>query len=65
MVTMTEESTEEAIGHFNFVLSLEHETDDKELLSIANFWKGRLPADEGRYDQALEFAVRAETWPWK
>jgi tetratricopeptide (TPR) repeat protein len=58
MATMAEESTEEAIRHFNFVLSLEHETDDKELLSIANFWKGRCLRMKGEYDQSLEFAVK-------
>src|SRR5579872_1865895 len=41
MVAMAEESTDEAMRHFECVLSLEEETDDQELLSIANFWKGR------------------------
>src|SRR5215471_1771351 len=31
MVAMTEESTEEALCHFDFVLSLEQETDDQEV----------------------------------
>src|ERR1700678_1368629 len=39
MVAMAGESTEEAIHHFEFVLGLEQEIDDHELLSIANFWK--------------------------
>ena len=58
MVAMAEESTEEALGHFEFVLSLEQETDDQELLSIANFWKGRCLRIKGEYDQALAFAVK-------
>src|SRR5947199_2001706 len=41
MVAMTEESKDEAIRHLDFVLGLEHETDDKELIAIAHFWKGR------------------------
>lgn len=57
MVAMTEESTDEAIRHFEFVLSLEQETDDQELLSIVNFWKGRCLRMKGEYDQALAFAV--------
>jgi tetratricopeptide (TPR) repeat protein len=58
MVAMAEESTEEAIRHFEFVLSLEAEIDDHELLSIANFWKGRCLRAKGEYDQALLFAVK-------
>lgn len=58
MVAMTEESTEEAIRHFDFVLSLEQETDDKELLAIVNFWNGRCLRMKGEYDQALLFAVK-------
>lgn len=58
MVAMAEESKEEAIRHFDFVLSLEQETDDKELLAIANFWKGRCLRMKGEYDQALAFAVK-------
>ena len=58
MVAMSEESTDEAIRHFEFVLNLEEETDDQELLSIANFWKGRCLRTKGEYDQALAFAVK-------
>src|SRR5260370_9647130 len=58
MMAMTEESTDEAIRHIDFVLDLEHETDDKELLAIANFWKGRCLRMKGEYDQALTFAVK-------
>ena len=58
MVAMAEESTDKAIRHFEFVLSLEQETDDQELLSIANFWKGRCLRMKGEYDHALAFAVK-------
>ena len=58
MVAMAEESKDEAIQHFDFVLGLEQETDDKELLAIANFWKGRCLRMKGEYDQALAFAVK-------
>jgi tetratricopeptide (TPR) repeat protein len=58
MVAMAEESTDEAVHHFEFVLSLEEEIDDQELLSIANFWKGRCLRMKGEYDQALAFAVK-------
>jgi tetratricopeptide (TPR) repeat protein len=58
MVAMAEESKEEALRHFDLVLSLADETDDKELLSIAYFWKGRCLRMKGEYDQALVFAVK-------
>jgi tetratricopeptide (TPR) repeat protein len=58
MVAMSEESTDEAIRHFELVLSLEQETPDQELLSIANFWKGRCLRMKGEYDEALAFAVK-------
>jgi len=65
MVAMAEESTDEAIQHFELVLSLEQETDDEELLSIANFWKGRCLRMKGEYDQALAFAVKGRDLAWK
>ena len=65
MVAMAEESTDEAIQHFELVLSLEQETDDQELLSIANFWKGRCLRMKGEYDQALAFAVKGRDLAWK
>ena len=58
MVAMAEEEKDKAIGHLDFVLGLETETDDKELLSVANFWKGRCLRMKGEYDEALAFAVR-------
>jgi tetratricopeptide (TPR) repeat protein len=61
MVAMAEESKDEAIQHFDFVLALDQETDDKELLAIANFWKGRCLRMKGEYDQALAFAVKGGT----
>jgi len=58
MVAMAEESKEEAIRHFELVLSLQHEIEDQELLAIANFWKGRCLRMMGEYDEALAFAVK-------
>ena len=58
MMAMSEEATEEATRHLDFVLSLEEQTDDKELLAIANFWKGRCLRMKGEYDQALAYASK-------
>ena len=58
MVAMSEESTDEAIRHFDFVLGLDQETTDQELIAIANFWKGRCLRMKGEYDQARVFAIK-------
>jgi tetratricopeptide (TPR) repeat protein len=58
MIAMAAEATEEAFHHLDFVLGLEEQIDDKELLSIANFWKGRCLRMKGEYDPALHFAVK-------
>jgi tetratricopeptide (TPR) repeat protein len=58
MIAMAAEATEEAFRHLDFVLGIEEQIDDKELLAIANFWKGRCLRMKGEYDQALAFAVK-------
>ena len=59
MIAMAEEATDDAIHHLDFVLSLNQEMqEDKELLAIANFWKGRCLRMKGEYDDSLAFAVK-------
>ncbi|MBV9341394.1 MAG: tetratricopeptide repeat protein [Acidobacteria bacterium] len=58
MVAMSEESKQEAINHFDTVLGLAGETNDRELPAIVTFWKGRCLRMKGEYDEALAFAVR-------
>ena len=53
VAAMAEEAEEKAIGHFDFVLSLGQELDDRFLLAIAYFWKGRCLRRRGDYDEAL------------
>ncbi len=53
MAEMVEEAVETAIGHFDFVLSLGEELDDRFLLAIVYFWKGRCLRRKGDYDEAL------------
>ncbi len=53
MAAMVEEAMETAIAHFDFVLSLEEELDDRFLLAIVYFWKGRCLRRRGDYDEAL------------
>ncbi len=53
MAAMAEEAEETAIAHFDFVLSLAEELDDRFLLAIVYFWKGRCLRRRGDYDEAL------------
>jgi tetratricopeptide (TPR) repeat protein len=53
MSAMVEEAMDAAIGHFDFVLSLGEELDDRFLLAIVYFWKGRCLRRKGDYDEAL------------
>src|SRR5208283_5384117 len=53
MAAMAEEAMETALAHFDFVLSLGEELDDRFLLAIVYFWKGRCLRRKGDYDEAL------------
>lgn len=53
MVAMAEEAMETAIAHFDFVLGLSEELNDRFLLAIAYYWKGRCLRRRGDYDEAL------------
>jgi tetratricopeptide (TPR) repeat protein len=58
LLAMASESFDEAIEHFDFVLMMGEETEDKETLAIADFWKGRCLRRKGEYDLALTCTVR-------
>ena len=60
MVAMVEEAMEPAIGHFDFVLSLGEELDDRFLLAIAYFWKRRCLRRRGEYDEALVYTLKGK-----
>jgi tetratricopeptide (TPR) repeat protein len=60
MAAMAEEAMEPAIGHFDFVLSLWKELDDRFLLAIVYFWKGRCLRRKGDYDEALIYTGKGK-----
>src|SRR5450755_1921086 len=60
MAAMVEEAMEKAIGHFDFVLTLGQELDDRFLLAIVYFWKGRCLRRRGEYDEALIYTVKGK-----
>jgi tetratricopeptide (TPR) repeat protein len=60
MAAMAEEAEETAIGHFDFVLTLAEELDDRFLLAIVYFWKGRCLRRRGDYDEALIYTCKGK-----
>jgi tetratricopeptide (TPR) repeat protein len=60
MAAMVEEAMETAIVHFDFVLSLGEELDNRFLLAIVYFWKGRCLRRRGEYDEALIYTSKGK-----
>jgi tetratricopeptide (TPR) repeat protein len=60
MTAMAEEMMESAIGHFDFVVNLGDELDDRFLLAIVYFWKGRCLRRRGEYDEALIYTGKGK-----
>jgi tetratricopeptide (TPR) repeat protein len=58
MVAMADEAMDVAVPHFDFVLSLPEELNNRFLLAIAYYWKGRCLRRRGDYDEALIFTGR-------
>jgi tetratricopeptide (TPR) repeat protein len=58
MAASAEEETLDAIGHFDFIISLGEEVADKQLLALAHFWKGRCQRKLGEYQSALTHSVK-------
>jgi tetratricopeptide (TPR) repeat protein len=59
MLAMNEEAADEALTHFDVVLALGNDLNDKEKLALANFWKSRCLRKIGEYDEALVSTMKA------
>jgi len=58
-VASAEEETEKAIARFDVIITLgEEAVADRQLLSLAYFWKGRCKRKLGEYDEALAQASK-------
>ena len=60
LVAMSEEEFAKAIRDFQTVLALEDAVQDKQVISIANYWIGRCLRRHGRYDDALGYVAKAK-----
>ena len=60
LVATSEEDYARAIRDFETVLALEDAIQDKQVMSIANYWIGRCLRRQGRYDDALGYVAKAK-----
>jgi tetratricopeptide (TPR) repeat protein len=56
LLALLRDSPDKALRHFDLVLSLQEEIEDKELVAIAHFWNARCHRKKGEYDEALRRA---------
>ncbi len=54
LLALLRDHPDEALRHFDLVLSLHEEIEDKEMVAIAHFWNGRCHRKKGEYDEALQ-----------
>lgn len=56
LLALLRDHPDEALHHFDLVLSMHEEIADKELVAIAHFWNARCHRKKGEYDEALKRA---------
>jgi tetratricopeptide (TPR) repeat protein len=54
LLALLHDHSDDALRHFDLVLSLQDEIEDKEVVAIAHFWNGRCHRKKGEYDEALK-----------
>jgi tetratricopeptide (TPR) repeat protein len=54
LLALLHDHPDEALRHFDLVLALQEEVEDKEVVAIAHFWNGRCHRKKGEYDEALK-----------
>jgi tetratricopeptide (TPR) repeat protein len=56
LLALLRDHPDEALLHFDLVLSMQEEIEDKELVAIVHFWNARCHRKKGEYDEALRRA---------
>lgn len=54
LLALLRDEPEKALRHFEMVLSMQEEIEDRELTAIAHFWNARCHRKKGEYDEALK-----------
>jgi tetratricopeptide (TPR) repeat protein len=57
LFALLHDKADEALRHFDLVLSMREEIEDKGLVAIAHFWNARCHRKKGEYDEALKHAA--------
>jgi len=57
LLALLQDEPDHALLHFDLVLSMQEEIEDKELVAIAQFWNARCHRKKGEYDEALKHAA--------
>lgn len=57
LLALLRDLPDDALRHFDQVLALQDETEDKVVISIAHFWNARCHRKKGEYDVALKRAA--------
>src|SRR2546423_1862217 len=57
LLALLHDEPEGALQHFDMVLSMQEEIEDRELVAIVQFWHARCHRKKGEYDEALKHAA--------
>lgn len=58
LLALLHDRVDEALRHFDVILSMQEEVEDKELVAILQFWNARCHRKKGEYDEALNHVAR-------
>lgn len=56
LLALLRDRPDEALRHFDLLLTLQQEIEDKEVVAIVHFWNARCHRKKGEYDEALKHA---------
>src|SRR5215472_7679058 len=57
LLALLHDQPDDALFHFDLVLSMQEEIQERELVAIAQFWNARCHRKKGEYDEALKHAA--------
>ena len=57
LLALLHDEPDKALVHFDLVLSLQEELENKELVAITQFWNARCHRKKGEYDKAIQHAA--------
>lgn len=61
LLALLHDEPDKALVHFDLVLSMQEELENKELVAITQFWNARCHRKKGEYDKAIHHAALGRT----